>query len=367
MTTPECRKRRRPHLSTRLLRIESLERRDLMSVDVIIGAEIAIGDRQLRILGTDSVDQVTVAADSFGRGIRVTQNGRTQVIGERVDNIYFEGFGGDDQFINLTMLPAIILGGEGDDHLVGGGNYSVIVGGDGNDQIDGGPGSSIIYGDVPTKDTMTPSPYPRDFDWGRASGNDVIQCGDEGSVVYGGPGNDRIMGSAQMDDIWGGAGDDQIDCGAGIDIVDGGPGDDLIRGGPGNDLLVGNDGNDILLGEEGNDLLHGCDGRDLLIGGDGQDVLNGSSTDVAALLPTTRGAEPGDILIGGTTDYDANDRALMALLDAWTQDVSRSERIAALQSGIGLLLGYALNNRTVHRDHFADVFEEISKYDWIFE
>ncbi len=77
--------------------------------------------------------------------------------------------------------------------------------------------------------------------------------------VYGGTGNDTIIGTA------------------GDDMLYGEQGDDLIKGQDGNDVLVGGDGDDTLMGDAGNDELYGNAGDDVLVGGDGDDFLNGGT------------------------------------------------------------------------------------------
>jgi Ca2+-binding RTX toxin-like protein len=57
----------------------------------------------------------------------------------------------------------------------------------------------------------------------------------------------------------------------------GGAGNDTLIGGSGNDLLFGQAGNDTLLGKGGNDLLFGGAGNDVLTGGDGDDQVFGES------------------------------------------------------------------------------------------
>jgi Ca2+-binding RTX toxin-like protein len=49
-----------------------------------------------------------------------------------------------------------------------------------------------------------------------------------------------------------------------------------VYGGGGNDILVGHDGNDLLYGQDGNDTLAGYWGNDTLNGGKGTDKLSGS-------------------------------------------------------------------------------------------
>ncbi len=92
----------------------------------------------------------------------------------------------------------------------------------------------------------------------------------------------------------------------------------LIRGGAGADRLKGGSGNDILLGDAGNDLLVGGMGRDILIGGVGSDCIYGDWHD--------------DILIAGQTSWDANDRALLSILDEWSRpDLDYDSRVSNLR------------------------------------
>src|SRR5215207_8382174 len=78
-----------------------------------------------------------------------------------------------------------------------------------------------------------------------------------------------------------------------------------VYGGAGHDRLKGGAGNDMLIGGDGDDLIVGGDGRDLLVGGLGADRLVGNAAD--------------DILIAGTTDHDADDAALYAILNEWAR------------------------------------------------
>src|SRR5262249_12655848 len=99
---------------------------------------------------------------------------------------------------------------------------------------------------------------------------------------------------------YGNAGDDTIRVSSFLTLPT------LLFGGDGNDTLKGGDGNNILVGGAGHDSLNGGTGRDILIGGTGRDILNGSEG------AGTLTGNDDDILIAGTTDYDANSAALLA-------------------------------------------------------
>lgn len=73
---------------------------------------------------------------------------------------------------------------------------------------------------------------------------------------------------SQQVSLYGGGGDDVLVGGFQADLLDGGDGDDLMLGG-----TESIDGNDTLLGGAGRDLLWGHLGADVLSGGGGEDLL----------------------------------------------------------------------------------------------
>ena len=127
----------------------------------------------------------------------------------------------------------------------------------------------------------------------------------------------------------------------------------LLFGGDGNDTLVGGGGPSVLVGGAGDDLLIGVGPRNILIGGTGSDVLIGLGRQ--------------DILIGGTTAYDNDPAALSRILDEWTRtDRTRAQRIADLQNGGGLNGSLVLNGTTVFDDGVLDELMGMSSCDWYF-
>ncbi|NJO41951.1 MAG: DUF4347 domain-containing protein [Cyanobacteria bacterium RU_5_0] len=97
-------------------------------------------------------------------------------------------------------------------------------------------------------------------------------------VIWGGAGNDRIIGGRLKygfgcDRLYGQGGNDWLDAGRNNDWLDGGDGDDSLIGGKGRDRLLGGDGNDTLLGGKGKDVLMGGIGDDRLIGGGNKDLF----------------------------------------------------------------------------------------------
>lgn len=91
-----------------------------------------------------------------------------------------------------------------------------------------------------------------------------------------------------------------------------------VLGGPGNDILVG----------AGNNVLAGGPGRDLLIGGATPSVLFGDFYEDFG----------EDIVIAGTTAYDENADALLAIRDYWAGADDYDTRVANLTTGTGVPL-----------------------------
>jgi hypothetical protein len=93
-----------------------------------------------------------------------------------------------------------------------------------------------------------------------------------------------------------------------------------VIGGAGTDTLTGNAQGNILLGGAGTNVITGGSGRSLLIGGAGKSTITGGAGD--------------DILIAGTATYDANEKALMAILKEWQRtDRTYAQRISDLRTG----------------------------------
>ncbi|WP_432119713.1 calcium-binding protein [Streptomyces sp. bgisy032] len=127
---------------------------------------------------------------------------------------------------SLIGLGVTLLGGGGDDSLVGGGANDTLEGEEGADTLSGG------------------------------SGNDTL---------IGGSGADRITGGSGNDSVEGRDGADIMGSGAGNDVVEGGNGADQIVGAEGSDYVAGGNGRDII------DVVDEISGNDYADGGAGPD------------------------------------------------------------------------------------------------
>lgn len=198
--------------------------------------------------------------------------------------------------INLNGSGATqAIGSDGNDTLAGTDGDDWLIGGVGSDQFIGGDGADLLV--IDADDNL------QDIDAG-AGTDTVIIADDRGvflnlaqtkaEVVYGGYGDDVLVGGgsdnyfidgADGDDlIVGGNADDVLTGADGEDIIQGGKGDDLIRGGRDSDQLFGGEGNDVLDGCLGNDAIKGESGNDVIIASGGMDTVEGGSgTDLLQL------------------------------------------------------------------------------------
>lgn len=116
-----------------------------------------------------------------------------------------------------------------------------------------------------------------------------------------------------------------------------------VWGGAGNDYVVGGQGSDVLVGGEGNDRLWGRNGADVIIGGTGKDALDGGRGD--------------DILIADSWAFEDSVLALDAVRSEWNRnDVGyeqKRDHLLGVTAG-GLNGQYVLNQSTLTDDGERD-------------
>ncbi len=244
-------------------------------------------------------------------------------------------------FISSDVQRIVVFGLAGNDKITISGALAqpaIIFGGNGNDTIVGGGGDDQISG---------------------GNGNDTVVggkgtntlCGDNGNdTIVGGSRNDILFGEAGNDVLVGNLGDDLLIGGDGNDTLDGGLGNDHLYGQTGNDKLIGGVGNNILVGGDGKDSLIARPGRNILIGGSGGDSLYGSAFD--------------DILVAGPTAHDEDDAALQAILDEWTSANSYTTRVNNIRNGGGANGAFVLDDTTVFDDGAIDTLVGSGGMDW---
>lgn len=253
----------------------------------------------------------------------------------------------NDKLTGLDDVSDDFTGGLGNDLLIGGGGKGfdwahydsapsavtvnlatgIVSGGDGNDRLNGIEGvTGSAYNDTLTGRSDTYSEL-----WG-GKGDDLLIGGDGGASLRGGSGNDILQGGKSWDWAYyddssssvtvnlskgtaiGGGGNDTLSGIEGVfgsnynDTLTGNDLDNSIEGWSGNDVLIGGKGYDTLSGSDGKDMLQGGDDADSLYGGSGNDVLQGGDGD-----DWLDGGSGNDLLLGGAgndtlLEGDGNDK-----------------------------------------------------------
>ncbi len=127
-----------------------------------------------------------------------------------------------------------------------------------------------------------------------------------------------------------------------------------LYGDDGNDVLWGGGGPNILMGGAGKDNLYGGTGRSLLIGGTDSDTLAGGIGDA--------------LLIGKNTNFDANDLAILAIMNEWNSAANYATRAGHITGKSGGLNGsYFLNATTIRNDIYKDSMIGSSAMDLFFQ
>ena len=142
-----------------------------------------------------------------------------------------------------------------------------------------------------------------------------------------------------------------------------------VYGGLGNDILIGGSGNDRLFGEAGNDKLTGALGNDMLVGGDGNDTLSDAAGKNVLIggsgADKFTGGAGDELMIGGSTDFDADLTGLSNIFNEWTLTPSYADRVAHLKGGLGgLNNGTFLSSLTIHDDVTKDTLTGKKGDDW---
>ncbi len=242
---------------------------------------------------TAGADIITTDADT------VTLAGTEVNLGLGLDQFELYSFGGNDNIdldLQLLGLAKIIDAGAGNDIVDLSGVIvdpadPMIFGGIGDDTIIGSPNVDLIYGD---------------------DGNDTINGLGSDDVVHGGRGNDVLIGGAGADILFGEEGNDRFGDPAIADPTANDPGNDQFHGGDGSDTFVWDPG-------DGSDLIEGGDGiGDVLIfnGGAGVDTFTLTASSTRLLANRAQGAillDTADVEVvnlnglGGADSFTIND------------------------------------------------------------
>ena len=152
------------------------------------------------------------------------------------------------------QLSAVIAGGKGSNVVHADDYPQLVVLGEDDDTLNGGGGNDTI---------------------GSAAGDDLLIGGEGHDSIFGGEGDDHLRGGTHNDMLRGRRGNDWLNGGQGDDKLDGGPGKDILKGGRGADRFKLSAGRDSITDynpTEGDRLLFSKD-LELSITEAGNDVI----------------------------------------------------------------------------------------------
>jgi Ca2+-binding RTX toxin-like protein len=226
--------------------------------------------------------------------------GADQLYGEAgSDGLY--GNGGNDVLVggpDSSPVPItdddLLDGGPGNDNLYGGFGNDTLIGGprfagsvSDDDLLSGGSGFDTADYSARTASVHVTVDGVADDGWndpyldGQLEHDNVVP---DVERVFGGSGNDTLIGNDASNWLTGGAGDDVLGGRGGNDFLNGDAGSDEVAGETGDDHLDGGTGGDWVYGYLGNDVIESRDGfRDNISCSGDTDTLTADTLDVYTL------------------------------------------------------------------------------------
>lgn len=260
------------------------------------------GDGEDEIVGGDGAGDDTYYGGSGNDTVRYT----SAITGIAV-NLALGTADGSEIGHDLLIEIENIIGGKGNDLLIGDAGANRINGYSGTDSMYGGAGDDVYVADSQADLVFENSGEGTDTVQSSASfylyahienltlistayfgvGNELANTltgNSSQNLLIGWDGNDTIFGGDARDALYGCDGNDVLYGDAGVDYIVAGNGNDAIYGGTDADEIYGEDGNDliyggddfatdILVGGAGNDTIDGGQAWDLMYGGLGDDVF----------------------------------------------------------------------------------------------
>lgn len=294
--------------------------------DALGGNDFVTGSEGIDLLFLNDGDDSVFGGSLDASGDIFVGGDGNDVIGGAAGNDFLIG---DSAYGNPTAPDAGAAGDDGSDEIFGGIGDDIIIGGSATGMTLGGTinGSPNVDTGLTFGYTGTVEGTAADILWGGegndsvlgAGGDDKIGLGIGNDYAEGGAGSDTIYGSDGMDNIFGGLGSDELWGGNDVDFLDGGSKNDTLGGGAGDDVLFGGSDQDSLTGGEGNDVLSGDTGSDTLNGGEGDDILMGSVDSDTFEFDTNGGT---DLIADFNVDEDVIDISSFATNWAFVESVA---------------------------------------------
>lgn len=259
-----------------------------LDYDLLVGFDGADG-----MHGGEDIDlMIGLDGDDDMQGGGGTKVGDPQTFEAELSDFMLGGLG-NDSMLGQEYID-FMFGGPGTDTMQGNGDMDLMLGNDADDWMEGQDGGGITIDEISLffignvmfgndlDDHMTGG-IAMDFMWGNR-GIDVMSGLPFIDFMFGGPDPDTMSGGLGADVMFGNGAPDHMDGGFGGDYMFGGEEMDVMRGDSGSDFMMGNDDaddmrggmySDFMFGNAGNDVMRGNLHADLMFGGPGQDDMNG--------------------------------------------------------------------------------------------
>ena len=212
-------------------------------------ADLLAGTKYKGWTHTDTVDYMLEHAEELGYETLVSDDGMFYLVDAHGDVWNMDGSEAGIALDDLTGRGGgndVITGSEASDTIYGQEGDDIIYGGSGHDTLYGGTGDDLLVGDDKPEDlndvtvesikklveTDALDDFIKSVEGTDDDGNDQL---------FGGVGDDVLLGMGGDDYLDGGAGEDAIFGGAGNDIIVYDSNDYLVSGGSGIDFMVSND------------------------------------------------------------------------------------------------------------------------------
>ncbi|MDY4808089.1 MAG: VWA domain-containing protein [Desulfovibrio sp.] len=240
----------------------------------------------------DSIKYMLEHADELGYETRVDTDGNPYLVAP--DGTVWNLDGSEAMDVDLDGLTGR---GGGDDIITGSSASDIIYGQEGNDTIYGGSGHDTLYGGT-GNDLLVGDNKPESL---TADTVEEISGLSKGEL-------DAFIESVEGTDA---DGNDRLFGGSGDDVLLGMGGDDYLDGGEGSDAIFGGAGNDIIVYDQQDYLVSGGSGIDFMVSDDTSLTLEGLLSNTGSDKPLVSGIEvllKGEDALSLTSIKDLADR-----------------------------------------------------------
>lgn len=242
----------------------------------------------------DTIKYMLEYAEELGYETRVAEGGTAYLV--KPDGTVLNMNGSEATDVDLDSLTGR---GGGDDTITGSNASDIIYGQEGGDTIYGGSGHDTLYGGT-GDDLLVGDDKPENLAADTVA--DIKALGTDAAL-------DAFIDSVENPDA---DGNDQLFGGVGNDVLLGMGGDDYLDGGAGEDAIFGGSGNDIIVYDKADYLVSGGSGIDFMVSDDStlslKTLLQGTGEGNGPIVDSIEVLLKGDAALSLTSIQDLADK-----------------------------------------------------------